>query len=726
MYRIFPCLIISVFFAAGTSFAQFNNNLDGTFEIYTTSGNNLDELLIFGYDFTGNVSSITQINYESTFYLFFYDRVNGRAALLDSQLTLARNYYNLSKTIYKIIPEDLDGDGRDELFFYDQFNGKAEICSLGKFLELIVRSDILSLRKTWSEIVPMDYRGETRNEFLFYDSKDSVASVFKISKKTDGSYRLDSLWGSVFMKRQTWETIKPVTFANGSKGIIAYDPYNKNQQGRISLFRYFSSAPYYTEIPLNTPFPKNISMIETGNFGSGREYGNLLFYTREKGDCSFYTMGEDDILPGPVDTSWRNTWDIICPLKDDEGNDLILFYETQTNKELSVKTYEGSNQAIHPDVIIGHDNKLKMVFTPFPFSDDDIENPSVLESEDGYNFTEIPNTEKPLIKMPTLPPDYRNAYNNDPDIIFDNGKYYMVYNETFSQKQEKFYQNVKIVAYDTNFKRLDSATILRQPSYSRMTFSPSLIKANRYYMFFVNRTPSNKFEISYMSNPELMRGWDNQIKQKVLLNTSGNFQPWHINVLRNTFDGFYYMLIAGKFDVASSKNNSLYIARSKDLIKWTLAPEPIMKKENYGHSQIYRSAAIFTDKNNMMLWYSFFETSDQTGMGVISNYFLDTAIFSGGTPVPKKDLIQLSAYPNPFNSLTRINFNVPVNAKITLTVYDVLGRKVKNLISGEYRPAGNYTSYFNAETLSSGIYYCKLYLDGDDDYTSVFRIALIK
>lgn len=725
MHRIYLIAIPLIFVLYSYTSAQISN-LDGTFEIYTTNDNNLDELVFFGYEFMETVSSVTQIRYDDTFFLFFYDRANGTAVLLDSELTIVRSYYNISKSWYKIIAHDFDGDGKDELFIYDQYNGIAEICDLGKYLELIVMSSFTSFRKTWTEIVLMDSYGETRNEFLFYDAKDSITNLYKISANNSGGYKIDSLWGSVFMKRQTWETVKRITFENGTKGIITYDPFNNNQSGHISLFRYNSSAPYFTEIPSNNIFPKNITYIETGDFGDGREYGNLLFYIRETGDCRFYKMGNDNLIPGDIDSAWRNSWNSILPIKTGVSNDLILFYGSDIIGDVNLKTYEGTNQAIHPDVIIGHDGKYKMVMTPFPFSNDDFENPSVLESADGYSFTEIPGTKRPLINMPTLPPDFRNAYNNDPDVLYENGKYYMVYNETFSQKQEKFYQNVKMVRYDSNFANPDSITILKQTSYQRMTFSPSLIKANKYYMFFVGKTPDSKFEVSYLSNVELMNGWDQQIKQRVIFNTGKSFQPWHINVFRNNFDGLYYMLIAGKYDVASSKNNDLYIARSKDLIKWELAPEPLMRKENYGHAQIYRSTGIFEEKNTLTLWYSYFENNNQTGMGVRKDINIDNSLFIGGQQPKKKDLVQLAAYPNPFNASTRINFNLPVSGYVTLKVYDVLGREVKRLISNDLRPAGNYTAILNGLKLSSGIYYSVLYIDGDNDYTSVYRIALLK
>ncbi|BDQ02637.1 T9SS type A sorting domain-containing protein [Ignavibacterium sp.] len=64
-------------------------------------------------------------------------------------------------------------------------------------------------------------------------------------------------------------------------------------------------------------------------------------------------------------------------------------------------------------------------------------------------------------------------------------------------------------------------------------------------------------------------------------------------------------------------------------------------------------------------------------------------------------------YPNPFNPSTKINWQSPVGIHQTLKVYDVLGKEVAILVD-EYRDSGKYEVEFNAEKLSSGIYFYKL------------------
>ena len=64
-------------------------------------------------------------------------------------------------------------------------------------------------------------------------------------------------------------------------------------------------------------------------------------------------------------------------------------------------------------------------------------------------------------------------------------------------------------------------------------------------------------------------------------------------------------------------------------------------------------------------------------------------------------------YPNPFNPSTAIEFSLPVNSNVTLTIYNLLGQVVTTLVN-EDKPAGTYSVEFNATSLPSGIYFYKL------------------
>lgn len=64
-------------------------------------------------------------------------------------------------------------------------------------------------------------------------------------------------------------------------------------------------------------------------------------------------------------------------------------------------------------------------------------------------------------------------------------------------------------------------------------------------------------------------------------------------------------------------------------------------------------------------------------------------------------------YPNPFNPVTHINYSLPVgqaNYHVVIKVYDMLGRLVRVLVDDNQQP-GTYTVVFNANDLTSGIYF---------------------
>ena len=72
---------------------------------------------------------------------------------------------------------------------------------------------------------------------------------------------------------------------------------------------------------------------------------------------------------------------------------------------------------------------------------------------------------------------------------------------------------------------------------------------------------------------------------------------------------------------------------------------------------------------------------------------------------------QMKTYPNPFNPETRIEFEIMENAGVELTVYDLKGRLVKRLVNGKMS-AGKHFVDWDGSNVSSGIYFCRLAVDG--------------
>jgi hypothetical protein len=70
--------------------------------------------------------------------------------------------------------------------------------------------------------------------------------------------------------------------------------------------------------------------------------------------------------------------------------------------------------------------------------------------------------------------------------------------------------------------------------------------------------------------------------------------------------------------------------------------------------------------------------------------------------IPRKFEVEQN-YPNPFNPSTIIKYNLPSEGKVTVKIFDILGREVASLIN-EIQQAGSHSTVFDASKLSSGVY----------------------
>jgi hypothetical protein len=79
-------------------------------------------------------------------------------------------------------------------------------------------------------------------------------------------------------------------------------------------------------------------------------------------------------------------------------------------------------------------------------------------------------------------------------------------------------------------------------------------------------------------------------------------------------------------------------------------------------------------------------------------------------------------YPNPFNPSTTIRFEIPIAGDVQIYIYDVQGNVIATLTDGWQMP-GSYQVPFNANNLSSGIYFARLTAG---DYTQTQKLVLMK
>ena len=87
-----------------------------------------------------------------------------------------------------------------------------------------------------------------------------------------------------------------------------------------------------------------------------------------------------------------------------------------------------------------------------------------------------------------------------------------------------------------------------------------------------------------------------------------------------------------------------------------------------------------------------------------------------------KECSLLENYPNHFNPTTKISYQLPNAALVTLKVYDLLGREVATLVNEEKQP-GKYEVEFEASSLSSGIYLYRIIIN---DFVKTMKMIVVK
>jgi len=83
-------------------------------------------------------------------------------------------------------------------------------------------------------------------------------------------------------------------------------------------------------------------------------------------------------------------------------------------------------------------------------------------------------------------------------------------------------------------------------------------------------------------------------------------------------------------------------------------------------------------------------------------------------------------YPNPFNPVTKINFNLPSSSKVTIKIFNALGKEIAFVVKDEILNPGYYTKEFDAGILSSGVYFYQIKVEGEKLFLQTKKMLLLK
>ncbi len=142
-----------------------------------------------------------------------------------------------------------------------------------------------------------------------------------------------------------------------------------------------------------------------------------------------------------------------------------------------------------------------------------------------------------------------------------------------------------------------------------------------------------------------------------------------------------------------------------------------MNGEQVQNEQIFSTnhfiSTFGTDQNNDLYFASY-----TTGM---IYKIVGTPVTSVDKVIPEDYKLEQN-YPNPFNPTTVIRYQLSATANTKLTIYDSLGKEVRQLVNGLQTP-GSYSYNFTANDLASGIYYYQLVTE---NFTDTKKMVLLR
>ncbi len=271
---------------------------------------------------------------------------------------------------------------------------------------------------------------------------------------------------------------------------------------------------------------------------------------------------------------------------------------------LVTPTYDGSGQVVHPDVlhVPGGWNGYEywMGMTPYPGSNDNYENPSILASHDNLTWVVPPGVVNPLAPEPA-------GHNDDVDMLIVDGQMVMYFNETNNNGT-------------TYIKRLTSTdgsawttaqTVITMPNY---VMSPAVIHdGSVYHMWYVRSVVgcSAASQAFYHRTSADGIAWGPE--EAATMDHPGRVL-WHLDVQLNA--GLYTMLFISYPAGATCGNTTMYYAESTDGLAWTANPDPFLTRSSSGwdNGNMYR-ASYTIDGDFLRIWYSAMSSGSQWRVG---------------------------------------------------------------------------------------------------------------
>lgn len=312
-------------------------------------------------------------------------------------------------------------------------------------------------------------------------------------------------------------------------------------------------------------------------------------------------------LVGAVDPT--NIWPEVDPLAASDVQGTPYNTAPQTTP-----TYDGSGQAIHPAVLDFRSDwngyRYWMAMTPYPGQNIQLENPSILVSDDGIAW-EVPDG----LTNPIYPWQGPPGYNSDPELVYDpsTGRLICYWRTVVSDSSQTSHTLAK---WSTNGTTWSDVVPIIEDQHFHDCVSPSVIRRGEgdWWMFAISAVPGDSGVATYRSTDPLT-GWGGRS-----VTTIGHL--WHAGA---AWDGDAFRLLSCNGD------GSLMVAHSStDGYAWSSSGTLMVGRSGQWDEKLYRPSLVIRDDTWMRVWYSAYSGS---GGGTVWR--------TAGTQIPR------SAWPAP-------------------------------------------------------------------------------
>ena len=272
--------------------------------------------------------------------------------------------------------------------------------------------------------------------------------------------------------------------------------------------------------------------------------------------------------------------------------------------QLSVVTYEGSSQLVHPDAAVFPDRwqgkRYWFSGTPYPAGNAKYENPSIFQGRRSNEMRVPLGVTNPVVAAPT------SGYMSDPDLLHDpESDVLRMYYRYTSGATDQIY----LTTSQNGVTWSPARVVVTDVRYSLI--SPAVVResATSWRMWTVNATAQGCYSLSSELSLQQRHSTDGITwgePESIALEIPGRV-PWHWDVQYVAAKSEYWALVAAYPNGTTCSQTNVYFARSADGTTWKVSPTPLLAAGEFEplRDLIYRSSFHYHDGSDAVsVWFS--------------------------------------------------------------------------------------------------------------------------